>query len=73
MSRHSNGHFPSADCAGRYSGMVRRAGTGSTTGTVYADITLIRSKIKIKVAGFLNFRKLAKPCTVMGSFLIRVF
>jgi len=42
---------------------VRLAGhAGITTGTVHADITLTRSKVKVKVTGLLNFRKLAKPC-----------
>jgi len=40
--------------------MVRRA--VSTTDTVHADITLTRFNVKVKVAGILNFRKLAKPC-----------
>ena len=35
---------------------------GSTTGIVHADMTLTRSKVKVKVTGLLNFRKLAKPC-----------
>ena len=35
---------------------------GSTTGIVDADVTLTRSKVKIKVTGLLNFRQLAKPC-----------
>jgi len=43
--------------------MVERA--GSTTGTVYADMTLIWSKIK--VTGRLNFPKLAKPCMHAGG------
>ena len=29
---------------------------------MYVDVTLIRSKIKVKVTGLLNFRQLAKPC-----------
>jgi len=29
---------------------------------VYADLTLTRSKVKVKVTGLLNFRQLAKPC-----------
>ena len=37
--------------------MLGRA--GSTTGTVHADMTLTRSKVK--VTGLLNFRKLANP------------
>jgi len=40
---------------------------GSTTGTLYADITLIRSKGKVKVTGLLDFRKLQKPCMHAGS------
>jgi len=32
----------------------------STTGIVYADMTLTQSKVK--VTGLLNFRQLAKPC-----------
>jgi len=35
---------------------------GSTTGIVHADITLTRSKVKVKVTELLNFRKLARPC-----------
>ena len=40
---------------------------GSTTGTVYADMTLTRSKVKVKVTGLLNFRKLAKSCMHASS------
>jgi len=29
---------------------------------VYVDLTLTRSKVKVKVTGLLNFRQLAKPC-----------
>jgi len=36
--------------------------TGSPTYTVYVDVTLTRSKVKVKVTGLLNFRQLAKPC-----------
>ena len=32
---------------------------GSPTYTVYVDVTLTRSKVKVK--GLLNFRQLAKP------------
>jgi len=32
------------------------------TCTVYVDLTLTRSKVKVKVTGLLNFRELAKPC-----------
>ena len=35
---------------------------GSPTRTVYVDMTLTRSKVKLKVTGLLNFRQLAKPC-----------
>ena len=28
----------------------------------YVDVTLTRSKVKVKVMGLLNFRQLAKPC-----------
>ena len=42
--------------------MVRHA--GSTTGIVHADVTLTQSKVKVKITGLLNFRKLAKPCTL---------
>jgi len=35
---------------------------GSPTGIVHADMTLTRSKVKVKVTGLLNFRELAKPC-----------
>jgi len=44
----------------RYSHMVGYA--GSPTYTVYVDVTLTRSKVKVKVTGLLNFRQLAKPC-----------
>jgi len=40
--------------------MVGRA--NSSTRTVYIDVTLTRSKVKVKVTGLLNFRQLAKPC-----------
>jgi len=35
---------------------------GSPTYTVYVDVTLSRSMVKVKVTGLLNFRQLAKPC-----------
>ena len=35
---------------------------GRPTCTVYVDLTLTRSKVKVKVTGLLNFRQLAKPC-----------
>jgi len=51
--------------------MVGRA--GSPTHTVYADVTLSRSKVK--VTGLLNFRQLAKPCMLaaMTAAPLRVF
>jgi len=41
---------------------------GCPTGIVHADMTLIRSKVKVKVkvTGRLNFRQLAKPCMLMA-------
>ena len=50
-------YFATACC---YSHMVGYA--GSTTSTVYVDMTLIWSKVNVKVTGLLNFRQLAKPC-----------
>ena len=35
---------------------------GSPTYTAYVDVTLTRSKVKVKVTVLLNFRQLAKPC-----------
>jgi len=35
---------------------------GSTTGIVHGDMTLTRSKVKVKVTGILNFRQLAMQC-----------
>ena len=35
---------------------------GSPTYTAYVDMTLTRSKVKVKVTGLLNFRQLGKPC-----------
>ena len=35
---------------------------GNPTRTVYVDVTLTGSKVKVKVTGLLNFRQLAKPC-----------
>ena len=40
---------------------------GSRTRTVHADMTLTRSKVKVKVTGLWNFRKLAKPCMHAGG------
>jgi len=39
---------------------------GSTTGIVHADMTLTQSKVKVKVTGLLNFRKLTKPCMLVA-------
>ena len=51
---------------------------GSPTCTVYADVTLTLSKVKVKVTGLLNFRQLAKPCILaamtaapLRGFLVR--
>jgi len=46
-------HFGTAS---RYSQMVGQA--DSTRRTVYVDLTLIRSKVKVKVTEHLNFRQL---------------
>jgi len=35
---------------------------GSPTYIAYVDMTLTRSKVKVKVTGLLNFRQLAKSC-----------
>jgi len=35
---------------------------GSPTRTAYVDVTLIRSKVKVKVTDHLNFLQLAMPC-----------
>ena len=43
-----------------YSHMVGYA--GSPTYTAYVDMTLTRSKVKVKVTRLLNFPQLAKPC-----------
>jgi len=40
--------------------MIRQ--DGSPTCIVHADVTLTRSKVKVKVTGLLNFPKLPKPC-----------
>ena len=34
---------------------------GSPVRNVYVDVTLTRSKVKVKVTELLNFRELAKP------------
>jgi len=43
-----------------YSHMVGYA--GSPTRTVYVDMTLTQSKVKVNLTGLLNFRQLVKPC-----------
>jgi len=35
---------------------------GSPIRTVYVDVTLTRSKVKVNLTGLLNFRQLAKTC-----------
>jgi len=42
-----------------YSHMVGYAGP---TRTVYVDVTLTQSKVKVNLSGLLNFLELAKPC-----------
>ena len=51
---------------------------GRPTCTVYVDLTLTRSKVKVKVMGLLNFRQLAKLCMLaamtaapLRGFLVR--
>jgi len=58
ISRHSNGHIF------RYCVKLQSYGwcAGSPTRTVYVDVTLTRSKVKVNLTGLLNFRQLAKPC-----------
>ena len=48
--------WPYFGSAWRYSHMVEHA--GSPTHTVYADVTLTWSKVKVKVTDHLNFRQL---------------
>jgi len=52
---------------------------GSPTYTAYVDMTLTRSKVKVKVTGLLNFRQLAKPFMLaamtaapLRGFLVRI-
>ena len=40
---------------------------GSPTRTVHVDMSLARSKVKVKVTGLLNFRQLAKPCMLAAT------
>ena len=63
--------------SGCYSHMVGYA--GSPTYTAYVDMTLTRSKVKIKVMGLLNFPQLAKPCMLaamtaapLRGFLVQI-
>ena len=75
ISRNSNVKWPYFGTAWGYSQMVGYA--GSPIGIVHADLTLTRSKVKIKVTGLLNFRKLwlwlqvrrKKPC-VLASMTV---
>ena len=53
---------------------------GSPTYTAYVDMTLTRSKVKVKVTGLLNFRQRAKPCMLaamtaapLRGFLVFLF
>jgi len=50
--------------------MVGRA--GSPTSTVHADVTLARSKVKVKVTELSNFRKLLK-LSLFYVYLLRRF
>jgi len=52
--------------------MVRQV--GSPTCIVHADVTLTRSKVKVKVkvTGLLNFRKLLKSC-MLAAMTVRPF
>ena len=45
---------------------------GSPTYTVYVDVTLTRSKVKVKVTGLLNFRQL-EYFLVDFSFFVTLF
>jgi len=61
----------------RYSHVVGYA--GSPTRTVYVDMTLTRSKVKVNLTRLLNFRKLTKPCMLaamtaapLRGFLVNV-
>jgi len=51
---------------------------GSPARTVYVDMTLARSKVKVNLTGLLNFGQLAKPCMLaamtaapLRSFLVK--
>ena len=67
--------WPCFGTAWRYSQMVGY--DGSPKGIVHADMTLTRSKVKVKVnvTALLNFRQLAKPCVLaaMTAALLRGF
>jgi len=45
---------------------------GSTTGNVYADITLTQSKVKVKVTGLRKLRQLPK-IALLYVYLLRDF
>ena len=45
--------------------MVGQWHADSPTCTVYVDVTLTQSKVKVKVTGFLNVQQLAKPCMLV--------
>ena len=60
-------YFGSVRC---YSHIVGHA--GSTIGTVHADMTLTRSKVKVKVMGLLNLQKLAKLCMLAAMTAARL-
>jgi len=53
--------------AWRQSHTVGRA--GSRTRTEYADVTLTRPKVKVKVTGLLNFRKLHFSTLISSAIL----
>ena len=61
-------YFSTAYC---YSHVVGPA--GSPKCTVYVDVTLTRSKVKVKVTGLLNVRQLAKPCMLAAMTAAPLF
>jgi len=56
---YTNFTWPYFGATRHYRHTVGRAGS-STTGSVYADMTLTRSKVKVKVTGLLKLRQLPK-------------
>jgi len=48
---------------------VKTRSNKATTGILHADMTLARSKVKVKVTGLLNFRQLAKPCMLAAMIV----